>query len=449
MEPSNSFTSLHLPQPALTPSESLVRPLSLRMVGVGGAGGRIVDSLYQAGLPHFELMAVDTDARDLQRISLPRKVLMGSKLTRGLGAGGDVELGWAGAEKETAELARLCAGADIVFVVAGLGGGTGGGAGAVLARVARESGALVLAWAMQPFDCEGKQRQRQAQRGLQQLRDSADGVVCLPNQRLAQLVDEQASLVEAFRFSHDYLAESFRALQRMLTQPGLIPVDFAHICAALRQARQENVMALVRLSGPEAAAQIADQALRHPLLGGESILAEADTVLASLVAGPRLNLAQVEQITGRLSERLPQAQLLAGASIEPSWNDQFELLLLVGHGADPSPPPSAGSLRLSREKLPEDAAVPENQWLGLPETTRPPVRYLPPPPELSPEQKKRLLDKQSSALDRIANVFPKMRQGQLPLEIVSKGRFEKSEPTIHQGEDLDVPTFMRRGVQLN
>lgn len=208
-------------------------------------------------------------------------------------------------------------------------------------------------------------------------------------------------------------------------------------------------MALARLAGPEASARIADQALSHPLMGGESILAAADTVLASVIGGPGLSLRHVRQVTDRLSQRLPQAQFLVGASIEPSWKEEIELLLIVGHGSDESATPSPGMARSHSDMHEAGETASEHQWLDLSNATRPPVRYLPPPPELSPEQKKRLLHKQSSTLGRIANAFPKLRQGQLPLEIVSKGRFEKSEPTIHQGEDLDVPTFMRRGVQLN
>ncbi|MCL5096437.1 MAG: cell division protein FtsZ, partial [Candidatus Omnitrophica bacterium] len=189
--------NLNSPQEALQ-ADLVRRSLSIKFFGVGGAGGHVTDYLSAAGFADVNFVAINTDARALADNRVPDKIQLGASLTRGLGTGGDPELGWAAAEQAAGELGRICHGADIVFLAAGLGGGTGTGASPVLARVAKEAGALVLGFVILPFDCEGNRRRHQALRGLQQLEAVADGVICMPNQRLSKLVDENTSLVETF-----------------------------------------------------------------------------------------------------------------------------------------------------------------------------------------------------------------------------------------------------------
>ncbi len=173
--------------------------LNIRFVGVGGAGCRIVERMAGTGLVPDCAFAADTNGHELAGYQKARRVLVGGRMMRGLGAGGDMELAAAAAEAEGTELSQLFAGVDIVILVAGLGGGTGGGAGPVLARLARQAGALVLAFAVMPFDCEGRKRQRQAVQALRQLKTSVDGTITLPNQNLLKLAPEGASLQEVFQ----------------------------------------------------------------------------------------------------------------------------------------------------------------------------------------------------------------------------------------------------------
>ena len=189
-------------------------------------------------------------------------------------------------------------GADIVFLLAGLGGGTGTGAAPVLARMARESGALVLAIVTMPFEFEGLRRQQQAEYGLHLLKSAADAVICLPNQKLFKLLDEKTSVVDGFKISNALLAEGLHGIWRLLTRTGLINVDFADLCSVTRGRHSASSFASAEASGERRAEQIVEKLLSHPLLDGGQALSEADAVLVSLVGGPDLTLVRNQQIDG-------------------------------------------------------------------------------------------------------------------------------------------------------
>ncbi len=461
--------------PAPPPGAVLRPELSLKFFGVGGAGGHLVDYLCAAGFSDIEFCAVNADARALAASRAPRKFQLGAQITRGLGMGGDPELGLATAEKEAAALGPLCAGADIVFLAAGLGGGTGTGASPVLARIARETGALVLGFAILPFGFEGPRRQQQAQRGLQLLKAAADGVICIPNQKLCALVDEKTSAIETFRLGNELLAQGLRGLWRLLTRPGLIHVDFAHLAAVLRGRHSESSFAMAEAGGTNRAREVVEKLLRSPLLGDGQALAEADSVLISIAGGADLNMAEVDRVMEGIEQACVDAHLTLGMSVDPSLRDRLEVTLIASTrnpnsnltanpapnlnpnptpnlNPDPPPPPPNPTSAEPSEENAVTAIVPRESPMGFPDTApthRPPPRFLPPPPSLSPEQTEQVMRQQAATNQRLRKALPRLRQGQLPLEIVSKGRFEKSEPTIHNGEDLDVPTFKRRGLVLN
>ncbi len=423
--------------------------LSLKFFGIGGAGCHIVDYLANAVFSDVRFIAVDTDSQTLATNRAAHKYHLGAQLTRGLGVGGDPELGWAAAEKETAALTQLCTGADIIFLAAGLGRGTGTGAAPVLARVARETGALVLAFAIFPFECEGRQRLQQAQQGFQLLKSAADGVICLQNQKLSQLVHENESLVETFRTSHELLAQGLKGIWRLLNRPGLIQVDFAHLVATLRGRHAESSFAMAEAVGPNRAQAVVEKLLASPLLGGGQLLAEADAVLVSIAGGLELSLAEVNSVMDAINTQCAHATITLGAALDETLNDRLEVTLIAACRnyknqeveaviQDNEAPAKTANREAAGLDLTMDCG---NKLLA--------ARFLPPPPVLSPEQTRKLIKQQTGANARLRKVFPRLRQGQLPLEIISKGRFEKSEPTIHHGEDLDVPTFKRRGVVLN
>ena len=416
------------------------KPLSIRIIGVGNAGGLVIDQLLCMGVPAASLAAVNTDPQALSGSVVHEKILLETKLLRGLGSGGDPDRGRLLAEEQFGQLKSLCQGIDVAFIVTGLGGGAGTGIAPVLARAAKESGALAVAFATTPFDCEGAHRRQLADFGLDQLREAADGVVCLPNQRLFKLLDENTSVLDTFKFTNGFLAEGVRAFWRLLVHKGLIEIHFEDVCSLIRDGHSTSVFAVAEAMGATRSREVTDKLLAHPMLGDE-MLKSSDIVLISLMGGPDLTMAEVNRIMQDLGEHCQEAQIMMGAIIDDAFRDRLSVTLVAGNKGQTAGPAN----RMACAGTQEDLGA---QLLGRGETARPGSRLVPPAPDLAPDQVKRLMSSRGTGARRAKNLV-KMRQAQLPLEIVSKGRFDKSEPTIHKGEDLDVPTYLRRGISLN
>jgi cell division protein FtsZ len=410
-----------------TGEPALKKTISIKVWGVGGAGCNAVSALDSSALEGVHILAVNTDSQALAGAAAAEKLVLGSTRTRGLGAGGDPELGRAAAEDDVEKMSSFCAGADIVFILAGLGGGTGTGAAPVLARLARENGALVLAIVTLPFEFEGQRRQQQAQSGLHLLKIAADAVICLPNQKLFKLLDEKTTVVDGFKISNALLAEGLHGIWRLLTRTGLINVDFADLCSVTRGRHAASSFATAEASGDRRAEQIVEKLMAHPLLDGGQILNESDTVLVSLVSGPDLTLVEIDKMMEPLKRQCENAHIIFGAAIDEQFNHRLAVTVI----ASPRDQQPAHAVESKAPPLHFLSAIP-----GL---------HSPPPPELTPKQKEQSLKIQSSG----GRKKPSRLQRELPLENVFKGRFEKSEPTIRHGEDLDLPTYIRRGVPLN
>jgi cell division protein FtsZ len=421
--------------------EAPIRSVTMRVFGVGTAGMNVMERLMGGGLSGVGFVAVGTDAAALDKSSAADKLLFETKPLRGLGTGGDPERGHALAEENYARLRELCEGVDTVFIVAGMGGGAGTGISPVLARAAKEAGALVLGFVTRPFDCEGTRRHRLAEQGLGALRSVADGVVCLPNQKILKIVDENTSLVETFRAANEYLSDGVRGFWRLLTQRGLIEIHFEDVCSLIRDRHGESAFAVAEAMGATRSREVTDKLLAHPMLDGGKVLGAADAVLLSLVGGPDLTMAEVNRVVQDIGVHCENAQVIMGAAIDESYGDRLALTLIAT-------PRNSGPTGLAARGITESEDL-ATQLLERSATARPGSRFVPPPPSLPPEQVKQLLARQKGGNPGSRKGSLKMRQGQLALEIVNKGRFEKSEPTIHKGEDLDVPTYIRRGVCLN
>ncbi len=417
-------------------------PPVMKVFGVGGAGCNILADLLRSGLAGVECVAMNTDAAALERCAVPARLALGSRLTRGLGAGGDPERGRAAAEEDREKLQGLCAGADVIFLLAGLGGGTGTGAGPVLAEVARQTGALVLGLVVLPFDWEGGRRQRQAQFGLHHLRAAADSVVCLPNQKLLSLVPDKTSLTESFATAHDLLARGVHGIRRLLVQPGLINVDFADVCAVTRDRHTDCVLATAEAQGDSRTHDLVEKLLRHPLLEEGRPLADSSGVLVSLVGGPDLSLTDVNDVMEQLHHHCEHSHVILGAAIDPDFSSRIAVTLL---SARRNGKEAAGALAASETDA-ADLVPGEAPFIDPGASGRPASRIVAPPPTITPENASQMLN---GLAPRARRKAIKMVQGQLPLEIISKGRFEKSEPTIRSGEDLDVPTYLRHNLVLN
>lgn len=433
-------------------SSALKKSFAIKVLGVGGAGCNAVNHLARESFAGVSFAVMNTDAPVLAQSPVPTKLNLGAKSTRGLGAGGDPECGRAAAEEDVGQIRALCEGADVVFVVAGLGGGTGTGAGPVVARVAKETGALVFSIVMLPFECEGGRRARQAQLGLHELRSAADGVICLPNQRVFKLIDENTSLLEAFHLTNELVAQAVRGIWRLLSRPGLINVDFADLCSVTRGKHAESCLVTAEAQGENRSREIMEKIMAHPLIEGGQVLAESTGVLVCIAAGKGLAMAEVNRIMEQINRQCDQAHIIMGAAIDEELGEKL-LVTLVAARRNAECGARNVELQGGLVRAADTTAASAYSVGGEMETpmtgleSRPASRFVAPAPESTPEKTERLLMQQSGGRGRKGS--SRMKQGQLPLEIISRGRFEKSEPTIYHGQDLDVPTYIRRGVALN
>ena len=385
----------------------------VKIFGVGNAGVTLLDAVNTPEFAGANLIAVNTDAASLAASTATVKFHIENKLLRGLGTGGDAERGRALAEEQFSTLKSACDGANVVFILAGLGGGAGSGISPVLARAAREAGALVLAFVTLPFECEGNRRESQAQQSLDQIKGAADGVICLPSQKIFRLIDENTSLVETFRVTGGLLLEGLRGVWQLLERPGLIQVHFADLCALVRDRHAENAFAFVEATGAGRAREVVEKMLAHPLLDEGRALAESDAVLVSLTAGKDLTMAEINRVMDQVKRQCVHAQIIMGAAVDAAFKEKLCVTIIAAKQAA-----AATSVSPRSESRPATPTLSGHREPVLPRA-------------------------------RATRKHTKPVQTQLPLTIVSKGRFDKSEPTIHQGEDLDVPTYLRRGVAMN
>lgn len=418
--------------PAASPNGAPV----LRIFGVGDTGIKLMDLMIADGHPPIGFVAVNADSGRLEQSCAGEKLRLDHPKLRQLGTGGDPEVGRQLAEEKAEQFKRLCDGVDVVFILAGLGGGSGTGISPVLARVAKASGALVLGFVTTPFGCEGNQRQGLAEQGLDELRQAADGVICLPNQKIYQLIEQNTSVVDTFRIANRLFADGVQGILRLLTLKGLIQVHPDALMRLLRDRHSECSFAVAQACGADRASEVLEKLLIHPMLDNGEALARSESVLVSLTAGPNLTMAEVNVVMEQIKTRCEWAQVLMGAGIEEKFEDRLAVTVITAGAIGPEPSARA------QESL-------DTQLLERNGAAKPNSRFLPPAPVLAPEKMQQLLARQGGLRHSPRRTSLKMRQAQLPLEIVSKGRFDKSEPTIHKGEDLDVPTYIRRGVLLN
>ena len=409
----------------------------IRVFGVGSAGVALLETLNRDEFAGAGFVAVNTDATSLAGSTVALKIHLETKLLRGLGTGGDPERGRAIAEEQFATLKTACEGADVVLIVAGLGGGAGSGITPVVARAAKETGALVLAFVTLPFVCEGNRRQQQAQLGLGQLKTVADGVICLPCQKTFKLIDENTSVLDTFRITGRLLVEGVRGVWQLLTRPGLIQIHFDDLCALVRNRHSESAFASVEASGPARSREVVEKLINHPLLDEGRVLAESDAVLVSMMGGKDLTMAEVGRVMEQINRHCERAQIIMGAAVDEAMKTRLSVTIIAAKQTGTAP----------TVETPAVADPDSEEPAGVRTAGRTPLRCPPATPSLTAEQREQALARHGSGRGRKA--ASRMRQAQLPLAIISKGRFDKSEPTIHKGEDLDIPTYIRRGVALN
>ncbi|HEY3312693.1 MAG TPA: cell division protein FtsZ [Anaerolineales bacterium] len=308
----------------IKPVETFAR---IKVVGVGGAGCNAVNRMIVEGIQGVEFVAINTDAQALLLAKAPTKVRIGDKLTRGLGAGGNPEVGRKSAEETAEELYTVLKGADMVFVTAGLGGGTGTGAAPIVAQIAKECGALTIGVVTRPFTFEGGRRMQSAESGMDALKEHADTLIVIPNDRLLQIVDKKASLSDAFRMADDVLRQGIQGISELITVPGLINLDFADVKAIMSEGGAA-LMAVGHAEGDDRARLAAEQAISSQLL--DITIDGARGVLFNVTGGPNMTLFDVNQAAAIIRETAhPDVNMIFGAVIDPNMADEIRITVIA------------------------------------------------------------------------------------------------------------------------
>ncbi len=299
----------------------------IKVVGVGGGGCNAVDRMIDEGLQGVDFVAVNTDAQALMLSQAQSRVRVGEKLTRGLGSGGDPEVGRKATEELAEELYAVLKGADMVFITAGMGGGTGTGGAAVVAQIAKEVGALTIGVVTRPFTFEGSRRIQSAESGISRLKEQADTLIVIPNDRLLQIVDKRANLQQAFRMADDVLRQGVQGISELITVPGLINLDFADVRTIMSEGGAA-LMAVGSATGEEAARMAAEQAISSQLL--DITIDGARGILFNVTGGSDLTLFDVNQAAAIIKETAhPDVNLIFGAVIDPNMGEDVRVTVIA------------------------------------------------------------------------------------------------------------------------
>ncbi len=300
---------------------------TIKVIGVGGAGNNAINRMIESGIKGVEFIAVNTDNQALQRSKASTRIQIGEKLTRGLGAGANPDIGAQAAEESKSEVAEALRGADMVFVTAGMGGGTGTGAAPIVAATARELGILTIGVVTKPFTFEGKKRLTQAERGVTALKEKVDTLVVIPNDKLLQIIDRRTSIIEAFKMADDVLRQGVQGISDLISTPGLINLDFADVRTVMLNTGIAH-MGIGRASGENRAEDAAKQAIQNPLL--ESSIEGARGVIINITGGNELGL-QEANTAAELVQRSadPEANIIFGVVTDESLEDEIVITVIA------------------------------------------------------------------------------------------------------------------------
>ncbi|MCA1659089.1 MAG: cell division protein FtsZ [Verrucomicrobiaceae bacterium] len=473
--------------------------IPIKVVGVGGAGCNVLDRIVLDGLDKADLIAINTDVQALASSVAARKVQLGRTVTRGLGAGGDPEVGYNAAYESADEMRQALTDARMIFVCTGLGGGTGSGAAPAVAQVARESGSLVIAFATLPFAFEGKRRLAQAQEALAKLRENCDAVICFENDRMGDMVAPKAGIHQAFAVADVTISQSVRSIISLIQRPGLIRIGFDDLLSALRSPSGHCLFGFGESESDNRAHDALTQALKNPLMDRGRMLADASHVLVQVSGGPGMTLTEVEILMQELGKHIQDhTQIIFGTAVDSRMGNRLSVTLIsslasveeeaaapvkpasiakpapvVQRQPEPKPAPVAPPLDPVWEEpakiLPAAEAekpAPVLEWPTVApeliqadepaaiEAESAPIAEAPEEPfvEEPPPQPRVILPKKKPAPFKepkpVVEKKAHAKQEVMQFEPVTRGRFEKSEPTIVEGQDLDVPTFLRKNVRV-
>lgn len=304
-----------------------ISPATIKVVGVGGGGGNAVNRMIKAGLSGVDFWLMNTDLQVLNYSTCKNKIQLGPKLTNGLGAGGEPQIGEKAAEEAQQEITEALEGSDMVFVTAGMGGGTGTGAAPIVAKIAKELGILTIGVVTKPFSFEGKRRQNQAQQGLERLRESVDALIVIPNDKLLDVVDRRVSLQESFIVVDEVLLRGVQGISDIITIPGLINVDFADVKSVM-QASGSALMGIGRGQGEGRAVDAAKTAIDSQLL--ETSINGASGVIVNITGGPDMTLHEVTDATNIINSAvLDDAKVIIGAVVDEKIQGEIQITVIA------------------------------------------------------------------------------------------------------------------------
>jgi cell division protein FtsZ len=463
--------------------------VSIKVVGVGGAGSNALDRIVLDGMDKADLIAINTDVQSLAGSVAAHKVQLGRTMTRGLGAGGDPDLGYQAAVESTDEIRQVLIDARMVFICAGLGGGSGSGAAPVIAQLAREAGSLVVAFATLPFSFEGKRRLTQANEALSRLTEICNAVICFENDRMGDMVAPKAGIHQAFAVADTMISQSVRSILNLIQRPGLIRIGFDDLLSALRSANGRCLFGFGESDSDNRAHDALSQALKNPLMDRGRMLSEAAHILVQVAGGPGMTLSEVEILMQELGRHVrDHTQILFGTAVDGRMGKRLSVTIISSLASDVenvAPPQHAATEAASPPKPALPPPIWEQPQPEIQEATEiqpepamaesapapedvvplePPVSLedpIPPAPEIKKaEAAPRLIMPKKKPLP-VKEVAPPMspappssekvvqaKQEVMQFEPVTRGRFEKSEPTIVEGQDLDVPTYLRKNIRV-
>jgi len=406
--------------------------IAIKLVGVGGAGSNAVDRLKMENLERLQLAVINTDYQALASSPVQDKVLIGMTVTRGLGAGGDPELGREAAEVDREKIANVVKDCDLVFLVTGMGGGTGSGASPIVAEIAAEAGALVIAFVTMPFSFEGGRRLKQAEEGLRALRQVCDAVIPLPNDVLLQEAAENETVLDSFARADEWIGRGVKSIWSMLFKTGLINLDFATLRQAFQHRGGKTLFGLGEGKGENLIADTINSLKLCPLLHTPEFSRKADRLLVNIVGGADLTLPRVNELMTAITDQFGRdSNIIMGAVIDEDLAGRVEVCII-------------GTSDMSGRSIPPRRPLPTTRKTA----TAAPVGAR---PDVAPAHSSAV---QSTLLEPVAPkettaAMAKAAQDEFGFgEVETRGYFEKTERNLFDGQDLDVPTYLRKGIKI-
>ncbi|MBZ0281968.1 MAG: cell division protein FtsZ [Anaerolineae bacterium] len=405
---------------ALSPGENFAQ---IKVIGVGGGGGNAVNRMINEGLGGVEFISVNTDNQALMLSKAKTRVRIGDKLTRGLGAGGNPEIGRKAAEESADELYEVLRGADMIFIAGGMGGGTGTGASPVIAQIAKELGALTIGVVTKPFSFEGSRRTQSAESGIEALKSQVDTLIVIPNDRLLQIADKRASLQQAFSLADDVLRQGIQGISELITVPALINLDFADVRTIMSEGGAA-LMAVGRADGDDRARRSAEAAISSGLL--DVTIDGARGILFNITGGNNLSLFEVNEAAAIIKESAhPECNLIFGAQIDENMGDEIRITVI------------ATGFEQSRAARKLEAQLPQRQSVSVPRSTTPPQQLQQPPVQRPTQQQPtQPFSPPQPEQPAYQPPTPQPRPSTLPQQ--------DTPARVYDEDDIDIPTFLRK-----